>query len=141
MNCIFSQRLLKPIKLSIGLRLVSQLTQKLSYVHLSNKSILEVKGSDASDFLQGLITNDLRHLDDGIGHGRCLLSFCLNPSGRILADVMIYKTGNEGTSFLMECDSQVSSRLLKHLVTHKLRKKLSISLNSNTRVYSVFHPV
>ena len=138
MNCIISQRLLKPIKFAVPFRLVSQLTQKLSYVHLSNKSILEVKGSDASDFLQGLITNDMRHLDDGIGHGRCLLSFCLNPSGRILADVMIYKTDNEGTSFLMECDSQVSSRLLKHLVTHKLRKKLSISLNSNTKVYSVF---
>lgn len=111
---------------------------QLSCVHLDNKSVIQVSGKESSDFLQGLITNDMRHLDENTGHGRSLSSFCLNPAGRILADVMIYKEDKEGTSYLMECDSQVSSSVLKHLVTHKLRKKLSISLNSKIKVYSIF---
>ncbi|XP_022196753.2 putative transferase CAF17 homolog, mitochondrial isoform X2 [Nilaparvata lugens] len=32
---------------------------------LGERAILEVTGTDASSFLQGLITNDIRHLDDG----------------------------------------------------------------------------
>jgi len=95
-----------------------------------------VDGKDASDFLQGLITNDMKHLEETAGHGRSLLAFCLNPSGRILADVIIYRS--DVSCFLIECDNRVSCSLTKHLLTHKLRKKVSISLNSRMKVYSIF---
>jgi folate-binding protein YgfZ len=134
MNCILKSRIAVNL---LNWRQSRHLSQ-LFCAHLENKTLIEVIGKDSSDFLQGLITNDIRHLDESAGHGRCLSSFLLNPSGRIIADVLIYKTDNEGTSFMIECDRQVSSSLLKHLVTHKLRKKLSISLNSKTKVYSIF---
>ena len=79
-------------------------------VHLSQRNILRLTGQDVSDFLQGLMTNDIRHLQNG---SSSLYSVFLNIKGRILFDTIIYKS-HEDETFYVECDSNVSNNLIKH---------------------------
>lgn len=107
--------------------------------HLPQRQVIEVTGPEGAEFFQGLITNDVRHLEDKTGHGNCLFTFILTPNGRVLSDGMLYRNDRD-KSLLLECDSRVTPEVMKHLTVHKLRKKLSISLLEKSRVYAIFPP-
>ncbi|KAG8223228.1 hypothetical protein J437_LFUL003579 [Ladona fulva] len=136
---------------------LSQRTQKfsfcnvsLSYEHLNNRSLIRVSGEDASDFLQGLITNDIRHLqgDNAVSDATSKAMYCmfLDARGRVILDSIIYKAHvskkqpNEVVYFL-ECDSALESTILKHLKMYKLRKKVDIAkISDEMDVWVEFNP-
>lgn len=93
-----------------------------SLVRLDQRTLLRVAGDDVSDFLQGLITNDIRHLKEG---AVSIYSVFLSTKGRILYDTIIYKA-KEDDLFYLECDVSIVNNLLKHLKMYKLRKKVNI---------------
>ncbi|GBP63699.1 Putative transferase CAF17 homolog, mitochondrial [Eumeta japonica] len=72
--------------------------------------------------LEGLITNDMRHFDDGAAS---IYTMFLNNKGRILYDAIIHKWKEEH-SYLVECDKQISDLLCKHLKVYRLKKKIDI---------------
>lgn len=88
-------------------------------VQLRSKKLLKVSGADASDFLQGLITNDMGHFDDG---AKCMYAMFLNNKGRVLYDSLIYKW--DDNSFLLECERSVFTSLLRHLSLYKLKRNI-----------------
>lgn len=88
-------------------------------VQLRSKKLLKVSGADASDFLQGLITNDMGHFDDG---AKCIYAMFLNNKGRVLYDSLIYKW--DENSFLLECERSVFTLLLRHLNLYKLKRNI-----------------
>lgn len=114
---------------SIRIRRLSWLTAKLD-----SRTVLEVKGPDAGDFLQGLITNDVRHLNDGQTH--CINAFFLNHLGRILADVLVYKPSTD--TLYIECDTSVANTVHKNLKLFKLKKKVSICVREDLNVTAIF---
>jgi len=93
---------------------------------VGGRSLIGVRGRDAARFLQGLTTNDV--LSSRAGEGR-YLAFLI-PTGRVLADSLIYRLPEEEgqeQSFLLECDSGLVLELVSHLQRYRLRSQLHIS--------------
>lgn len=90
---------------------------------LKNRSLIKVSGSQASQFLQGLITNDMKHFEEG---AQSMYAMFLNNKGRILYDTLLHKWGGDNT-FLIECDKNVNRLLQRHLNIYKLKKDIKIS--------------
>ncbi|XP_050094307.1 putative transferase CAF17 homolog, mitochondrial [Anopheles aquasalis] len=105
----------------------SQSAQKpYSFEALSGRALVRVHGDDSISFLQGLMTNDMRHFE----HGRAIYTMFLRVNGRVFCDALVYRhpeaKGND--DFLLECDRPVASRLEKHLKLYRLRKKVQVQL-------------
>jgi folate-binding protein YgfZ len=83
------------------------------------RKILEITGSDAEDFLQGLVTNDLKHLGDGL-----LYTAILTPQGKYLADFFLLRQGDR---ILLDVDESLAPGLLQRLNMYKLRADVQIS--------------
>ncbi|XP_013170914.1 PREDICTED: putative transferase CAF17 homolog, mitochondrial isoform X1 [Papilio xuthus] len=124
------------------------LSQFLRYTHqehqisksvlypLSNRKLLNVKGSDASVFLQGLITNDMRHFEEG---AKSMYAMFLNNKGRVMYDTLVYKWKDD--SYLLECDSSVINAIQKHLKMFKLRRQLEIKdVNDEIKLWALISP-
>ncbi|KAK0087121.1 hypothetical protein PV325_001730 [Microctonus aethiopoides] len=105
----------------------------LEYLH--NRSLLHVKGKESLDFLQGLITNDMRHFEDGIAN---IYTLFLNIKGRVLYDSIIYK-GLDDDTFYIECDNKIINDLENYLKRYRIRRKIDIeSLSEKMKVWAVF---
>ncbi|WP_294623568.1 folate-binding protein [uncultured Roseovarius sp.] len=83
------------------------------------RKILEISGSEAEDFLQGLVTNDLKHLEDGL-----VYAAILTPQGKYLADFFLLRHGD---SILLDVDEMLAPGLLQRLNMYKLRADVQIS--------------
>ncbi|XP_043274193.1 putative transferase CAF17 homolog, mitochondrial [Venturia canescens] len=106
--------------------------------HLGNRSLIRVRGDESSNFLQGLITNDMRHFDDGAAS---IYTLFLNTKGRVMYESIIYKT-LEKSIYYIECDTRVTNNLEKHLKMYKVRRKVDIdSLENEMKVWSTFDPL
>ncbi|XP_034941269.1 putative transferase CAF17 homolog, mitochondrial [Chelonus insularis] len=102
---------------------------------LKNRSLLQIKGNETSEFLQGLITNDMRHFNDGIAD---IYALFLNTKGRVLYDTIIYK-GYDHETYYIECDSEIINALQKHLTIYKIRRKIEIqSMVDKMKIWAVF---
>lgn len=98
-----------------------------------HRSLVQVQGSEAAAFLQGLITNDVEHLEEG---ATSMFSMLLNTQGRILFDSLIYK--KEEHTYLVECDARKVEQLIKHLKMYRVRRKINIDRVDNQCVWAVF---
>jgi hypothetical protein len=84
----------------------------------SDRSILRLTGSDTESFLQGLITNDMTHLTDGL-----LYAAILTPQGKYLADFFLKRDGN---AVLLDADAAQAPALQQRLTMYKLRADVTI---------------
>lgn len=96
-----------------------------------SRSLIRCAGAktETSQFLQGMITNDVNHLAK---ESSCIYAMFLNKAGRILYDSIIYKTPSpeqDNEAFLIECDSSIASNLAKHLKLYRVRRKIDISVS------------
>lgn len=107
---------------------------------LESRSLVRVSGSEAMGFLQGLITNDVHHLETK----PAIYTLFLNHQGRVLYDAILYATEKPDEA-LIECDSKIKTLLMKHLSIYRVRKKVEISdANSELKqdvwvIYDVNH--
>ncbi|XP_064480862.1 putative transferase CAF17 homolog, mitochondrial [Ornithodoros turicata] len=111
---------------------------------LAHRKLILLEGKDTLPFLQGILTNDTRHLaNDPAASVRmtCMYSMMLNNLGRVLYDLILYKVDptNEN-KLLLECDEKARSEIMKLLSIYKLRKDVKIHLCDDTNVWAVFHP-
>ncbi|KDR08158.1 Putative transferase C1orf69-like protein, mitochondrial, partial [Zootermopsis nevadensis] len=104
---------------------------------LKSRGILRVSGKEASSFMQGLITNDMRHLEEGV---QSMYTTFLNTKGRVMYDAIIYQSKEENV-FLIECDKSAISHLQKHLKLFRVRRKIDIdNVEDELKVWVVFDP-
>ncbi|OWU85688.1 aminomethyltransferase [Oceanicola sp. 22II-s10i] len=83
------------------------------------RAIYRITGPDARDFLQNLVTNDVRQLDSaGI-----VYAALLTPQGKYLADFFLVK---DGESILLDVDDSLAAGLVQRLTMYKLRSKVQI---------------
>jgi folate-binding protein YgfZ len=87
------------------------------YAHLDDRGVLAIDGGDARDFLQGLITGDVRK----IGSDAPVFAALLSPQGRFLYDFFI--TVRE-EKFLLDTDKTRLPDLIKRLTLYRLRSKV-----------------
>ncbi|KAG0352201.1 ccr4 associated factor [Podila minutissima] len=109
------------------------------YIHLPTRGLLEIRGKDASKFLQGLVTNHMPRIESG---GGGFLAAFLSPKGRVMYDVFIHPAntnkGDVDPSFLIECDARVLPDLHKHIARFVLRSKVKmVGVTESYDVYSV----
>lgn len=81
------------------------------------------------------MTNDIRHVEEE--NVQSMYCMFLNNQGRILYDALIYRGLSPG-DFLVECDDECQSALLKHLTMYRIRKKVSVSPGSDLGVWALF---
>ncbi len=87
---------------------------------LEDRGVVAVTGPDAVKFLNGLITNEIAHLPEGMAAHAGLLS----PQGKILFDFLVLRTA-EG--FLLDVARGKTGDLVKRLGMYKLRAGVTIS--------------
>lgn len=104
---------------------------------LPHRTLLKIQGADTSPFLQGIITNDVRLLEEpGCA---AMYAHMLNVQGRTLYDILLYslKETGGGPGVFLECDSTVENSVLKHLKVYKIRRKVSVSTCPELSVWAV----
>ncbi|KAG0232438.1 ccr4 associated factor [Actinomortierella wolfii] len=114
-----------------------------SYIHLATRGLLEIRGKDASKFLQGLITNHMPRIEQG---GSGFLAAFLSPKGRVMYDVFIHPLHGPGKetvltaepAYLIECDARCLPELHSHIARFILRSKVKlVGVTESYNVYSV----
>jgi len=95
---------------------------------LSHQGLISVSGDDASDFLQGQLTNDIR--DVSPQHSQ-LSAYC-TPKGRMLANFRIFKRND---NFYLRLPRTQLEATIKRLRMFVLMSKVSFEDNSDTLVH------
>jgi folate-binding protein YgfZ len=90
---------------------------------LEDRGVVEVAGPDATQFLQGIVTNDLTKLSPGDAR------FCalLTPQGKIIVDFLAFALEEgEARRYLLDCPKALEPDLLRRLTMYKLRSSVTI---------------
>jgi len=98
---------------------------------LEDRGILYINGSDAKDFLQNIITNDINKVNET---NSCFASL-LTPQGKFLFAFIITK---HKSGYFLDCENSQADSLLKQLNIYKLRSKVEIMNLSNEFVITIF---
>ncbi len=91
----------------------------MSTERIDDRSLLRVTGPERQDFLQGLVTNDVRRLRDGM-----VYAAMLSPQGKYLADFFLVPRGE---TILIDVHSGLAEMLLRRLTMYRLRAKVEIA--------------
>ncbi|MFA8384574.1 MAG: folate-binding protein YgfZ [Pelagibaca sp.] len=86
---------------------------------MSDRTVFGISGTDARDFLQGLVTNDVAKLEHGL-----VYAAMLTPQGKYRADFFLVPRGDE---ILLDVDSALAPGLKQALTMYKLRSKVDIT--------------
>ena len=90
---------------------------------LEDRGFIEVKGAEAKDFLQNIVTNDI----EKVTSSSTIFSSILTPQGKYLFDFFILKLQD---SYLLECEKKSALEIIKLLNFYKLRSKVNfVNLN------------
>ena len=90
-----------------------------NYVDLEDSKFVSITGEDKSDFLQGIITNDINKCNSE----KLLYSCFLSPQGKFISDFFILKDKNR---YLIEIHKNYFDEFIKKLNIYKLRSKVKI---------------
>jgi folate-binding protein YgfZ len=85
---------------------------------MTKRRILSLTGPDTHDFLQGLITNDIKKLDDGL-----VYAAILTPQGKYMADFFLKA---EGDAVLLDVAENLGDMLTQRFSMYKLRAAVEI---------------
>jgi folate-binding protein YgfZ len=84
----------------------------------ADRKVFRITGADRAKFLQGLITNDVNRLEDGL-----LYAALLSPQGKYLVDFFLVR---DGDAILLDCAAQQAPALTQRLSLYKLRADVQI---------------
>ncbi|MEL6700086.1 MAG: folate-binding protein [Pseudomonadota bacterium] len=82
------------------------------------RRLIRIAGADALTFLQGLVTNDVDRLKDGL-----VYTALLTPQGKLIADFFLVPDGN---AVLIDVDAEVAQTLATRLSMYKLRADVTL---------------
>jgi folate-binding protein YgfZ len=82
------------------------------------RTVLRIGGADRVHFLQGLVTNDLKHLAHGL-----VYAAILTPQGKYLADFFL---NDDGDAILLDADAGQAPGLAQRLAMYRLRAAVTI---------------
>jgi len=95
------------------------------YYFINNDSrFINIAGDDRRDFLQGIITNDVKACNRNNPVYSCILS----PQGKFLADFFLIELGG---SYLIEIHNQFFDSIVQKLQLYKLKSKVLITQNDS----------
>ncbi|MDC0926804.1 folate-binding protein [Candidatus Pelagibacter ubique] len=99
---------------------------------LEDRGILYINGTDAKEFLQNMISNDINKVSED---NSCFASL-LTPQGKFLFAFIIIK---HKSGYFIDCEKSQTEALLEQLSIYKLRSKVEIMNLSNEFVVAAFN--
>ncbi|MDA9202673.1 folate-binding protein [Candidatus Pelagibacter ubique] len=99
---------------------------------LEDRGILYINGTDAKEFLQNMISNDINKINED---SSCFASL-LTPQGKFLFAFIIIK---HKSGYFIDCEKSQTEALFKQLSAYKLRSKVEIMNLSNEFVVAAFN--
>ena len=99
-------------------------------IHLSHKSIFLITGKDKIEFLQNIISNDIRH----VSKEQSIYSTLLSPQGKFLYDFNIIQSGED---FIIQCNKNDIDDLIARLTIYKLRSDV-VFVKKDEELLSLF---
>lgn len=128
----------------IHLKRFGSSSSSIGYDLKGYRSLLSIKGADASVYLQNLITNDIYSLNPTENHttSRSLFAMMLNNRGRIMYDTLVHLINPEAGAareYFIELDTSLLDECLsKLLVPLKLRKKVEINkIDADYKLFAI----
>jgi folate-binding protein YgfZ len=104
-------------------------------VDRSERGKLRVSGSEAADYLQGQLTNDLEALSPGEGCYAALL----DRKGHMRADLRVLRVGDE--ELWLDTEEIATGTLMRHLETYKIGRDVEIAdVTAELALLSVIGP-
>ena len=91
---------------------------------LEDRGIIYINGDDAFNYLQNIISNDLKKVSDS----QSCFSYLLTPQGKYLFEFIIIK---HKSGYFLDCPKYQIENLYKQLNLYKLRSKVEITNLSN----------
>ena len=91
--------------------------EKNEVITLEDRGFIQVKGVEAKDFLQNIVTNDL----EKVTNESSVFSSILTPQGKYLFEFFILKLKD---SYLLECEKKSVIEIINLLSFYKLRSKV-----------------
>lgn len=91
----------------------------MTITELKDRAVLRVEGTDATHFLQNLVTCDV----EGLSAGEATFGALLTPQGKILFDFFILRTD---AAYLLDTSAARADDLLKRLTFYRLRADVKI---------------
>ena len=85
---------------------------------MSDRTLIQITGTDARDFLQGLITNDIAKADAGL-----VYAALLTPQGKFIADFFVTKRDG---GYLIDVAASHAPQLAQKLMMYRLRSDVQI---------------
>jgi len=92
--------------------------------YITSKGFISINGEDSNEFIQNIISNDIKKVTDN----NCIFASLLTPQGKLLFEFIIFKTKN---IFLIECNNELINELFNKLYNYKLRSKVEIKIENN----------
>ena len=93
--------------------------EKDQIIILQDRGLISVTGDDAKEFLQNIITNDIKK----VNKNNSIYSALLSPQGKYLHEFFIIYS-YEG--YLIDCDSKSREDLINNFSKYKLRSKVGL---------------
>lgn len=98
---------------------------------LPQRSVISLQGEDAADFLQGLISNDIKHLKKK----DAIYAAMLTPQGKFLHDFFISEWNGK---IFLDVYEERAADLLSRLKIYRLRSKIEIKQESDICVAAMW---
>ena len=84
-----------------------------------DRTVLRIAGADREQFLQGLVTNDVRRLEAG-----AVYAALLTPQGKYLADFLLVPASD---AVLLDVKADLADGLLRRLSMYRLRTDVEVA--------------
>ena len=95
-------------------------------VFLENRKVFKVLGTKCIEFLNNILSSDLKKLNPH----EIIPSALLSPQGRILFDILVSvnvsKANGEYSSINIECDKQQLNGLIQKINMYNLRREIEV---------------
>ena len=95
---------------------------------LPDRALLRLSGEDVSEFLQGLVTNDVTQLRED----KPLWTGLLTAQGKALFDFILWAAGED---VLIDCEAEQVEALCKRLLLYRLRRPITIEREDSLAVH------
>ena len=104
--------------------------EKDQIILLEDRGLISIVGEDAKNFLQNIITNDIKK----VSSSTTIFSALLTPQGKYLFEFFLIQSK---VGYLLDCDSKFTSEIINCLSKYKLRSKVKIKDISKEHVIGI----
>mgnify|MGYP001378294021 CR=1 FL=1 len=93
--------------------------EKDQIILLENRGLILLTGDDVKNFLQNIITNDIKK----VNLSTSIFSGLFTPQGKYLFEFFLIQSKN---GYLLDCDNKFTDEIINYLLKYKLRSKIEI---------------